>query len=191
MGLVRAGLAQTPPKSSRALEAQLSAQELVRPWRTATLVASLIAAAELVLLVVCGAVIVARPLAHAVQHHAQKVAYAQPARVRQEIARQVAPPPAPTHPRAKTKVLVLNGNGRNGAAHAEASKLQSLGYQVAGAADAKRHDYATSVVMYRPGFRSEGVRLAHDLHVGVVGPLDGLGLPALHGGQLAVIIGAG
>jgi hypothetical protein len=34
------------------------------------------------------------------------------------------------------------------------------------------------------------VRLAHDLHVGVVGPLDGVSRAALHGGQLAVILGA-
>jgi hypothetical protein len=87
-------------------------------------------------------------------------------------------------------VLVLNGNGRNGAAHAEASRLQSLGYRIAGAADAHRHDYATSVVMYRHGFRPEGVRLARDLHIRVVGPLDGLRPAALDGGQLAVIIGA-
>ena len=88
-------------------------------------------------------------------------------------------------------MLVLNGNGRTGVAHAEAAKLESLGYTVAGAADARRHDYATSLVMYRPGFRSEGVRLAHDLHVGVVGPLDGVTRSALHGGQVAVILGAG
>jgi len=39
--------------------------------------------------------------------------------------------------------------------------------------------------------RAEGVRLAHDLHLTVVGPLDGLGPKTLEGGQLAVIIGAG
>ena len=43
--------------------------------------------------------------------------------------------------------------------------------------------------MYRPGFRAEGLRLARDMHVKVVGPLDGLKRSALHGGQLAVILG--
>jgi LytR cell envelope-related transcriptional attenuator len=175
------------------LEGQLTAHELVRPWRRATLVASSIAAVELVGLVVCGAAILARPLAKAVQRHAEKVATAPvtpPSQVRKEIARQQAPPPKPTRTRAETKVLVLNGNGRTGAAHTEAAKLQSLGYEVSGAADARRHDYATSVVMYRPGFRPEGVRLAHDLHVGVVGPLDGIRPTALLGGQVAVILGA-
>jgi hypothetical protein len=173
------------------LEAQLSPHDLVRPWRRATLVASAIAAVELVGLLLCLTVIVAKPLAHAVQRHAQKVASTPPpAPVRQEIKRQAAPPPKPTTSRQHTKVLVLNGNGRTGAAHLEAAKLQSFGYRIAGAADAKRHDYATTVVMYRIGFRAEGVRLAHDLHVRVVGPLDGLRPKALDGGQLAVILGA-
>ena len=39
--------------------------------------------------------------------------------------------------------------------------------------------------MYRPGFRAEGLRLARDLKVKVVGPLDGLPPSALTGGQLA------
>ena len=57
-------------------------------------------------------------------------------------------------------------------------------------ANDRRHDYATSLVMYRPGYRPEGVRLARDLHVTVVGPLDGVPRSALNGGQLAVILGA-
>ena len=164
----------------------------MRPWRTATLVASAIAAVELVLLIVCAAVIVAKPLAHAVHRQAARAAVASkpPAHVRNEIKRQFAPPPKPAVSRRQTKVLVLNGNGRNGAAHAEAAKLQSLGYRISAAADAKRHDYATSVVMYRAGFRAEGLRLARDLNVRVVGHLDGLRPNALAGGQLAVIIGA-
>ena len=45
--------------------------------------------------------------------------------------------------------------------------------------------------MYRRGFAAEGIRLAHDLHVKVVGPLDGLSPTALHGAQLVVVLGAG
>jgi hypothetical protein len=67
--------------------------------------------------------------------------------------------------------------------------LHGLGYQIAATTDARRHDYATSVVMYVPGFRAEGERLARDLHVKVVGPLDGMRRSALHGGQLAVVLG--
>lgn len=164
--------------------------DLVRPWRRATLVASAIAAVELVGLLLCGLVILAKPLAHAAQRQAQKAAVSKPLPAHNAVKHRATPVSTPTVSRHQTKVLVLNGNGRNGAAHSEAARLQSLGYLIAGAADAKRHDYATSVVMYKAGFRTEGVRLAHDLHVAVVGPLDGIRPDALAGGQLAVIIGA-
>jgi hypothetical protein len=180
------------------LEASLTAQDLVRPWRRATLVASLIAGVELVLLLVCGALLVAKPLTHALRHHAQTVATTHKAAVKLAPVRHAVKAvkhhpavPAPVlRPRAKTGVLVLNGNGRNGVAHAEASKLQSIGYPVAGAMNAKRHDYATTFVMYVPGYRPEALRLAHDLHLHVVGPLDGMKPSALLGGKLAVVLGA-
>ena len=44
--------------------------------------------------------------------------------------------------------------------------------------------------MYRHGFRAEGFRLARDLKVKVVGPLDGIPPSSLQGGQLAVVVGA-
>ena len=180
------------------MEASLTAQDLVRPWRRATLVASLIAGVELVLLLVCAALLVAKPLTRALQHHAQQVATTHKAAVKAPAVQQAAKtvthhravPPPVLRPRAQTDVLVLNGNGRNGAAHAEASKLQSIGYHVAGAVDAKRHDYATTLVMYVPGYRPEALRLARDLHVHVVGPLDGMKPSALLGGKLAVVLGA-
>jgi hypothetical protein len=88
------------------------------------------------------------------------------------------------------KIMVFNGNGKSGAAGSEASRLSKLGYKIAGATNAGHQDYATSVVMYRPGFRAEGLRLAKDLGVRVVGPLDGITVSALRGGQLAVVVGA-
>jgi len=167
-------------------------EEAIRPWRRATITVSLIAALELVLLIVAGAVILAPPLERALRRHAVKAAQEpQPKRAAPApIVHRAPPAPKPSHPRRGTSVLVLNGNGRNGAAHDEAAKLENLGYRIAGAADARRHDYATTVVMYKSGFRAEGLRLARDLHVGAVGPLDGIGVHALEGGQLAVIIGA-
>ena len=57
-------------------------------------------------------------------------------------------------------VFVLNGNGRNGAASTEAAKLSGIGYRVPGKGNAKRQDYATTVVMYRRGWEAEGRRLA-------------------------------
>jgi len=188
-----AGLTGGEANPILALEASVTAEELVRPWRRATVIATLIAAVELVLLIAGAAVLVARPLARAVERRAQQQVHkaaAAPAPVPKAVVRRHAPPPKARHTRAQTKVLVLNGNGRTGVAHAEAAKLESLGYNIAGAADAHRHDYATSLVMYRPGYRPEGLRLARDLHVAVVGPLDGVRLSALHGGQLAVILGA-
>ena len=68
--------------------------------------------------------------------------------------------------------------------------LHGLGYKIAGTANAHRQDYATSVVMYRPGFRADGMRLAKAIGVKVVGPLDGIVAGALHGGEIAVIVGA-
>ena len=163
---------------------------LIRPWRTATLVASLVAAIELVLLVAAAVLLLAKPLARAVRHHAESAALA-PARTA-PIAHRVrkvrlAPPKLS---RAKTGVFVLNGNGRQGAASDAAGRLGALGYRVPGKGNAERQDYATTVIMYRRGFEAEGVRLAHDLHVKVVGPLDGLKPSALHGAQLAVVLGA-
>ncbi len=85
---------------------------------------------------------------------------------------------------------MLNGNGQNGAAASAAIVLRHLGYRIAGAANAARQDYAASLVMYAPGYRLEGLRLGHDVGSAIVGPLDGLSRADLHGGQLAVILGA-
>jgi hypothetical protein len=170
-----------------------SHQELVRPWRTATLVASLVAAVELVLLIAAGAVLVAKPLARAVQHHAEDSAFSAPAKARSAalaLPKTVAVG-MPRLAREETGVFVLNGNGRAGAAAAEASKLHALGYVVPGTGNAGRADYATTFVMFRRGFKPEAVRLAHDLHLKVVGPLDGMSPGALRGGQLAIVLGAG
>jgi hypothetical protein len=176
------------------VEAPLTAPDaLIRPWRTATIVASLVAAIELVLLVIAGFVLLAKPLADAVHHHAAKTATATTARkAAAKPVAQVRKPPAPTiHlTRAKTGVLVLNGNGRTGAAATAAARLQHLGYPIEGTGNAPRSDYATTSVLYRPGFRGEALRLAHDLGVHAVGPLDGIALSALRGGKLAVILGA-
>jgi hypothetical protein len=169
-----------------------SPDALVRPWRTATLVASLVAAIELVLLVGAALMLLAKPLAHAVQRHAEAAALAPAAPVKKAAAvthrvKKVAPA---KHTRSHTGVFVLNGNGRNGAASAEAAKLSGLGYHVPGKGNAKRQDYATTVVMYRRGWEAEGRRLASDLHVKIVGPLDGLSSSSLHGAQTVVVLGA-
>jgi LytR cell envelope-related transcriptional attenuator len=87
-------------------------------------------------------------------------------------------------------VIVLNGSGRNGAAAAEARVVRRRGYEVAGVSNASRMDYTQTLVMYRPGFGSEGARLGRDLHVGAVSPLDGMRVSGLAGAQLVVILGS-
>lgn len=173
------------------MDAPISAQELIRPWRTATLVASLVAALELVLLLGAVGLLIAKPIAHSLQHRADTRAAApvKKAVVSAPLPKKI-PVGRPTLSRAQTGVLVLNGNGHAGAAASAAAKLHSLGYLVSATGNAHRQDYATSVVLYRKGFEPEGARLARDLGIKVTGPLDGLTTSALHGGKLAVILGA-
>jgi len=172
----------------------LPPNDLVGPWRRATLVAGSVAAAEFVLLIVIGALLLARPFSHAVAGRAHVSARASraPRASVQTAALRRHPVLAPVHvlARDRVKVMVLNGNGRNGAAARAAAGLQRLGYRIAGTANASRMNYARSLVLYRPGYRSEGLRLARELGVQIVGPLDGIGASALRGGELAVILGA-
>jgi hypothetical protein len=161
---------------------------LVRPWRRATIVATLIAAIELVALCAAGFALLAKPLSHALTEQAQAKALA-PAK--QAVAQVVAPTAAePSLSRRQTHVYVMNGNGRSGAASEAATRLSNVGYSISGTGNAPRSDYATTVVMYRPGFRGEAQRLAHDLHLKVVGPLDGMKPKQLLGAQIAVVLGA-
>ena len=163
---------------------------LIRPWRTATLVASLVAAVELVLLLGAVFLLLAKPLSHAMQRHAEATAFAPVKKPNPPVIPKQAPIGLPKLLRSETGVYVLNGNGRAGAASREAGNLGDLGYNVRGTANARRQDYATTVVMYKRGFHAEGVRLAHDLRLKVVGPLDGLKPAELRGAQLAMVLGA-
>jgi LytR cell envelope-related transcriptional attenuator len=166
---------------------------LVRPWKTATIVASLVAAVELVLLLAAALLLLAKPLSHAMQRQAEAAAAPPAAKHTKTVTVKTMRVHVPVAklPRSKVGVIVLNGNGQNGAAGNAAARLESLHYRVRSTGNASRQNYATSVVMYRRGYEGEGARLARDLHVKVVGPLDGLSTSALHGGQLALVVGAG
>jgi hypothetical protein len=166
--------------------------ELVRPWRTATLVATSIAAIELVLLIVGGMVLLGKSLApsgHAATH---ATVAPKAASVRKEA------PPKPHKParavaklpRSKTHVIVLNGNGVSGAAAQEASLVEARGYRIKKVGNAPRSGYAKTIVMYRPGFTGEARRFARDLNLGLVSPLDGMKPAQLHGAQIVMILGA-
>jgi len=158
-------------------------RQLDHPWRTATIVASGVAALELVLLLIVGIALLSKPLSA----HAKEAA----------LTRATGTLEAPTRPepksatlsRRETSVLVLNGNGLAGAAAATASHVRARGYSIAATGNAAR-SFGRSVVMYRPGRRPEAQRLARDLGVQLVGPLDGVGLRRLKGAQVVVVVGA-
>ena len=92
-------------------------------------------------------------------------------------------------PRRKVRVVVLNGNGRQGAAAAAAARVTGRGYRTGVVGNAPRHDYPRSLVMYRRGFEGEAQRLARDLGVQLVSPLDGMRPAQLHGAHAVYILG--
>jgi hypothetical protein len=150
------------------------------PWRTIAVVAAGIATLELLALVVVVAAVLAKPAAH---------------RARAAIARHASSSPseeAPARPllhRRATTVSVLNGNGVAGAAAATASRVRARGYKIRIVGNAPRSGYGRSVVIYRGQWRPEAVRLAHDLGIGLVSPLDGLRIRDFKGAKLAVVVG--
>jgi len=170
--------------------------ELVRPWRTATLVATGIAAVELALLIVAGLVLLGRQIAPDVHAAAAREAAAKPAAAHHAKAKPKATVKtrhvraARLLPRGKTKVLVLNGNGVEGAAASAASLAQARGYPVLPVGNAPHTGYARTIVMYRPHFRAEAVRFRRDLNLSVVAPLDGMTPRELAGAHLVEILGA-
>jgi len=173
----------------------LAPTELVRPWRTATLVLTGIAAIQFVLLIGAGIVLLGKQIAPHVHKAAAREAAARPVHVSHPAAkpkatRALAAHAAPVLARAKTKVLVLNGNGVQGAAALAAQLAQARGYPVLDVGNAPKTGYARTIVMYRPGFRSEALRFQHDLNLSVVAPLDGMTLPELKGAKLVEILGA-
>lgn len=99
------------------------------------------------------------------------------------------PAAVPLRPRSRTSVLVLNGNGANGAAGAEATQLVGRGYAHAVPTDAQTLDYARSIVLFRPGWQAEAERLARDAKIAAVAPLDGRVAPAYARLPLVVILG--
>jgi hypothetical protein len=156
------------------------------PWRTATLVASAVAVAELVILVVLGVSLLAEPVSQHVRQAAEAKVFA-PVKVK---PRPVVPVGKPKLARAETSVIVLNGSRRSGAAAENAARVRTLGYTIGTVGNAPRSDFTRTLVMFRPGYRAEAVRLAADLKLKIVGPLDGLRSSDLLGAHLALIVGS-
>jgi hypothetical protein len=160
-----------------------------RPWKAAAVLASGVAVVELAALVVLAVGAIAEPVAE----EAQRVA------VERTLAPVERPAPTPRAeptsepvalPRGETAVVVLNGNGVAGAAAGAGERIKRLGYVLGAVGNAPRADYARTLVMYRPGREAEGRRLARDLGVRVVAPLDGLTPGELMGAHAALVIGA-
>jgi hypothetical protein len=158
------------------------AHDLIRPWRRATIAVSAIAALELMLLTIVGILLFGKPLLN--HFTASGAAAATPPK------HTVAPPAKtkPLLPRNQVSVMVLNGNGMAGAAHAAADRVQAHGYLLGNVGNAPSVTPHT-VVMFRQGFAGEGRRLARDLHVRIVRPLDGMRTSQLLGSHLVLILG--
>ena len=156
--------------------------DAIRPWRTAAIVASGVAAVELLVLIVAGTVV----LGHSMTRHVAKAA-TKPAAHRRPAARSVQ---AKVLPRTKTRVVVLNANGENGAAAAEADAIRARGYRIGAVGNAARTSQGPTLVMYRPGFAAEAHRLARDAGIGVVTALDGMKPSSLRQAQLVIVLGS-
>lgn len=142
---------------------------------------------ELLLLVVLGGGRLAGYVTERVQLAARESVVSTPALVA-PAAKKKAPPAVAKRPRSKTVVMVLNGNGRTGAAAAAASRVQSRGYKVGDVTNAPQR-VPRSIVMYRPGFAGEGKRLGKDLGVRLVTPLDGMRASGLRGAHVVFVLG--
>ena len=169
------------------MEQPVPVEVLVRPWRTATLVASAVAAIELMIILVAGIVLLGQPLTEKMRDAARDrtlgVAATPPAAKKPKIGSSV-----PRLGRADTSVMVLNGNGVPGAAHEAAARVRARGYSIGEVGNASRTDFMRSVVMYRPGYRGEAMRLGRDLRIRIVGPLDGLRVRDLMGAHVVLVI---
>jgi len=152
-------------------------------WRKATIAVTVFAALELVALAGLGMALLGNPLA---DHLRAEAANAAAPRVRTGPA---ALPTKTTLTRDQTSVIVLNGNGRAGAASTAADRLSARGYLIASTGNAPERSPHT-FVMFRRGFAAEGKRLARDLHVGLVRPLDGMRPSQLMGAHLVLVVGA-
>ena len=155
-------------------------------WRTATLVASGVAAVELLILLAIGIPMLAHSVSSHVRTAAEQKVFAPVVAQKQQDQKDTTK----LRPRGRTAIVVLNGNGESGAAAEEGRKVHRLGYRIAGVGNANRSDYAHTIVMYRPGRRDEAQRLAKDVHAKVVAPLDGMRLRDMMGAHVALVLGS-
>jgi hypothetical protein len=167
------------------------------PWRTAAVIAAAVAAVELFILVVIGVIFGAKLLTDSAEKAVISATTAAKTAAETPAASETTPKktnggsstPTAHLSRNKTSVVVLNGNGLPGAAAVAADRIRHFHYIIAATGNAPRTDFRRSLVMYRKGYEGEAIRLAHDLHVKRVTPLDGMNLHDLQGAHVALIIG--
>jgi hypothetical protein len=163
-----------------------------QPWRSAALIAAGVAAVELCLLLVLGFLVFGKYFAGEVEKASDPAEIAKAAIAKRQ---QAAGPEAQGNAakqllsRSQTSVIVLNGNGVAGAAGAAAERARARRYVIAATGNAPRSDFPRSLIMYRPSFEGEARRLARDLGIKRVAPLDGLRASELQGAHLALIVG--
>ena len=155
-----------------------------RPWRAAAIIAAGIATLELLAIVVLLVVVVGKPFAHRVAQEAKSAtaAAAAPKASKHEG-------PKPKLARRETSVIVLNGNGVADAAGRMSAAVHRFHYIIAGTGNAPRSNFGRSIVMFRQGYKGEGLRLGHDLGIRRVTPLDGIRAADIAGAHLVLIVG--
>jgi apolipoprotein N-acyltransferase len=171
--------------------------EPLQPWRAAAMIATGIAAVELFLLLLIGFVLGAKAFSDktetatiaAIKREVPQAAQAQTSNGQKPAASSQKKEEPKVLPRGKTSVVILNGNGIPGAAAVNADKAHSLHYIITATGNAPSTDFARSLVMFRPGFKPAAQRLAKDMGIKAVTPLDGITKGDLQGAQLALIIG--
>jgi hypothetical protein len=149
------------------------------PWRPAALAATALALAELAALLALAGV------------RLLDVHPAAPGRAGTAPASTAAAKPVvrPLRSRSRISVLVLNGNGVAHAAGNEATQLLGRGYRRAVPTDAPTR-YASSLILFRPGWEQEARRLGRDARIRTVTPLDGRLQRADRRYQLVLILGS-
>ncbi len=166
------------------------------PWRNAAFIAATVATVELLILLVVGIWLFGKFFSDEVSKATDPTTVATAAIERRlegsgqlPAEEQAAPGAKTVLPRGDTSVLVLNGNGIGGAASEAADQVRGHNYLIAATGNATRTDYPRSFVMFRPGFKTEAQRLARDLGLRRVGPLDGLRTRDLQGAHVALVVG--
>jgi hypothetical protein len=159
------------------------------PWRTRAVVAAAVALIELVVILGVVVAVVSEPISHRVANAAEAKVLP-PSKPKPIPERKAKPARAvPKLERGETSVMILNGNGEQGAAAAEAERVRALGYLIGTVGNAPSHSFPQSVVMFRPGYKPEARRLAKEIGIRAVTPLDGLSRKDLLGAHLAIVLG--